>query len=157
MANLAIALKAEISRIARKEIRAEVEPLKKAVSNYRSEIAGLKRRAAESEQALKRVMRANAKPVAPQVEEETGGRKIRFSANGLKAQRKRLGLSAEEVGLLVGASGQSVYNWEGGSARPRQKHLAAIAILKTMGKKSAAAKLDELRPRGTTSSQDKGL
>ncbi len=144
MANLATALKAEISRIARKEIRTEVEPLKKAVSNYRSEIAALKRRAVEAEKALKRVFKATPKPAASTVDEE-GGSKIRFSAKGLQAQRKRLGLSAEEVGTLVGSSGQSVYNWESGSARPRQKHLAAIATLKSMGKKLAAAKLDELR------------
>ncbi len=144
MANLATALKAEISRIARKEIRTEVEPLKKAVSNYRGEIAALKRRAAELEQQLKKAQKASPKAAAPEGDEE-GGRKIRFSAKGLAAQRKRLGLSAEEVGLLVGSSGQSVYNWESGSARPRQNHLAAIAMLKTLGKKSATAKLDELR------------
>jgi DNA-binding transcriptional regulator YiaG len=145
MANLANVLKAEISRIARKEIRAEVEPLKKAVSNYRSEIAALKRRAVQAEQALKMVNKVMAKAAPPEVVEEAGGRKMRFSSKGLQAQRKRLGLSAEEVGLLVSASGQSVYNWESGSARPRQKHLAAIASLRTMGKRSVTAKLEELR------------
>jgi len=77
--------------------------------------------------------------------EEEGARKMRFSAKGLQAQRKRLSLSAEEVGLLVGASGQSVYNWESGSARPRQKHLSAIAALRTLGKKSATAALEKRR------------
>lgn len=47
MANIASFLKSEISRIARKEIRAETETLKKASSQYRSDIAALKRRLVE--------------------------------------------------------------------------------------------------------------
>jgi DNA-binding transcriptional regulator YiaG len=46
---------------------------------------------------------------------------------------------------LVGASAQSVYNWESGEVRPRAKHLAAIASLKNMGKRQVAAQLEALR------------
>jgi DNA-binding transcriptional regulator YiaG len=46
---------------------------------------------------------------------------------------------------LVGASGQSIYNWEAGKARPRSAHLAAIAALKSYGKKEAMARLETLR------------
>ena len=53
MSNIASALKEEIARIARKEIRAETEALKKASSRYRAEIADLKRRLAALEQKLK--------------------------------------------------------------------------------------------------------
>ena len=67
------------------------------------------------------------------------GTALRFSAKSLASQRRRLGLSADAIGLLVGASGQSVYNWEAGAARPRVSHLAAIAALRTLGKKQAAA------------------
>ena len=70
---------------------------------------------------------------------------INLSAKGLAAQRRRLALSAHDCGLLVGASGQSVYNWEDGKAHPRAKQLPAIAALKTMGKKEAAARLASLR------------
>jgi DNA-binding transcriptional regulator YiaG len=50
-------------------------------------------------------------------------------------------LSADDIGLLVGASGQSVYNWESDKARPRAQHLPALAALRTLGKKEAAAVL----------------
>ena len=46
----------------------------------------------------------------------------------------------------VGVSGLTVYNWEAGTARPRASHLAAIAALRSMGKKEAAARLRDLRP-----------
>ena len=86
-----------------------------------------------------------AKLVAHFRNEQPSARAQRFSPNGLVSQRKRLGLSALECGLLVGASGQSIYNWEDGKARPRAKHLQALAALRGMGKKDAAARLAELR------------
>jgi len=61
------------------------------------------------------------------------------------SQRRRLALSAEECGLLVGTSSQSIYNWEQGKARPRASHLPAIAALRALGKREAAAKIAELR------------
>jgi len=136
MANIASVLKSEISRIARKEIRAEVESLKKAVSTYRTEIAALKRRSESVEQELRKLGKASPRPTPAPSDES--GKSLRFSAKGLASQRQRLGLSADAVGLLIGASGQSVYNWEAGKARPRANHLAAIAALKDLGKKQAA-------------------
>jgi DNA-binding transcriptional regulator YiaG len=142
MANIASLLKSEISRVARKEVRGETAGLKKALNHYRSEIAALKRRALALESELRRLGKAAGK-VAPT--DEASARVQRFSPKGLASQRKRLGLSAQECGLLVGASGQSIYNWEDGKARPRAKHLQALAMLRRMGKKDASARLSELR------------
>lgn len=144
MPNFSVSLKAEVARIARKEIRVEIEALKKAVAGHRAEIASLKRRAQSAEQALKQVRKA-APTASPKAVEESDPRSRRFSLKALSSQRKRLGLSADAVGLLVGATGQSIYNWESGNAVPRQKHLAALAALKTLGKKTAAAHLESLR------------
>ena len=55
----------------------------------------------------------------------------------MAAQRKRLGLSAAECGLLIGASSQSVYNWEEGNVRPRAQHLPAIFALGNLGRRQA--------------------
>ena len=55
----------------------------------------------------------------------------------MASQRKRLGLSAAECGLLIGASAQSVYNWEEGKARPRAHHLPAIFALRNLGRRQA--------------------
>jgi DNA-binding transcriptional regulator YiaG len=135
MPNIASILKTEITRIARKEIRAEVGSLKKSVGGYRSEIAALKRRAQSLEQHLKRLGKSAPKSDAmPMVESDKA---LRFSAKGLAKQRQRLELSADAIGVLVGASGQSIYNWEAGKARPRANHLAAIAALRTLSKKQA--------------------
>jgi len=46
----------------------------------------------------------------------------------MASQRKRLGVSAAECGLLIGASAQSVYNWQEGKARPRAAFGAADPV-----------------------------
>jgi len=147
MPNIASILKSEISRVARKEVRGETQGLKKAVSAYRAEIAALKRRTQALEQELRRLSKASAK-AAPADTSEEPSHKLRFSAKGLASQRQRLALSAHDCGLLVGASGQSIYKWEDGKAHPRAKHLPALAALRTMGKKEAAARLASLREAG---------
>ena len=140
MPNIAALLKSEISRVARKEVRGETLALKKAARNYRSEIAALKRRTQELEHQVRRLRRSVVKAI-PAESEPAATEGLRFSAKGLISQRKRLGLSAAECGLLVGASAQSIYNWEEGKVCPRAKHLVAIAGLRAMGKREAAARL----------------
>lgn len=144
MANFAMALKAEMSRVARKELRAETLLLKKATRAHRTEIAALKRRTQMLENQLRRLSKIVTTAAVDDVQTRPGPR-LRFSAKGLAAQRRRLGLSAHDCGLLVGTSGQSVYNWEDGKALPRAKHLPAIAALRSLGKKEALARLASLR------------
>jgi DNA-binding transcriptional regulator YiaG len=145
MTNLATLLKAEISRVARKELRSHLTALKKAVATHRTEIAALKRRAQAAETQVRRLTRASAKPAAAAADEEaTPSRQMRFSGSALKALRQRLNLSARECGILIGVSGLSIYHWEAGKARPRAKHMPAIAALRSMSKKQAAEKLATL-------------
>ena len=146
MTNLATLLKAEISRVARKELRSHLTALKKAVATHRTEIAALKRRAQAAETQVRRLTRASAKPAAAAAadEEAIPSRQMRFSGSALKALRQRLNLSARECGILIGVSGLSIYHWEAGKARPRAKHMPAIAALRSMSKKQAAEKLATL-------------
>ena len=133
MSNVASVLKEEISRISRKEIRRETSSLKKSFTTHRSEIAALKRRVLELERQLRRAGRGgrSSAPTAANGDSATPGN--RFSAKSMASQRRRLGLSAAECGLLIGASAQSIYNWEEGKARPRAQHLPAIYALRNLG------------------------
>ena len=144
MPNIANILKLEISRIARKEVRGETHSLKKAVTTYRSEIASLKRRAKDLEDQVRQLSKANAraKPV-PEAQAPAPG--ARFSAKGLASQRRRLKLSADRLGLLIGVSGQSIYNWEQGAATPHAKYLSAIAALKNLSVRQAGELVEARR------------
>jgi DNA-binding transcriptional regulator YiaG len=137
MANIACVLKEEISRISRKEIRRETTSLKKSLSIYRSEIAALKRRMQELERQLRRAGRGEQSTGSWAANEDSVSPGTRFSAKSMAAQRKRLGLSAAECGRLIGASAQSVYNWEEGKVRPRAQHLPAIFALRHLGRRQA--------------------
>jgi DNA-binding transcriptional regulator YiaG len=148
MPNLSSILKAEITRLARKELKSSTANLQKAVAAHRSDIAALKRRASQLEKELRQTRRAQrpGSSDAP-AKSDADATKVRYSAKSLIAQRKRLGLSAAELGLLFGTTGQSVYNWESGSARPSAKHLATLAALRKLGKKQAAEIVADRRAR----------
>ena len=143
MSTFANQLKSEISRLAKKEVRAEIQALKKASSQYRGEIVALKRRVAGLEAQIKKQSKgaARAKP-AENVSEDSGS-SLRFRFAGFAALRKKLNISAAEMGKLLGVSAQSVYHWETGKTKPRASQLAAIAAVRKLGKRAVAAKLSE--------------
>jgi hypothetical protein len=58
MPNIANVLKAEIARVARKEVRAEVQDLKKTVVAQKAEVATLKRRVLDLEKTIKSLGKA---------------------------------------------------------------------------------------------------
>jgi len=137
MSNFAAVLKEEIARVARKEIRHATSSLKKSSTTHRSEIAALKRRVLELERQLRRVRRGGQSSPPAAANEDSVSPGTRFSAKSMASQRRRLGLSAADCGLLIGASAQSVYNWEEGKARPRAQHLPAIFALRNLGRRQA--------------------
>lgn len=139
MPNIAFILKAEISRIARKEVRAETESLKKQSTQHRGQIAALKRQVAGLEKLLRKQLKG-AKPATAALHDETGARGgLRFRSKGFAAHRQRLGLSAAQAGALLGVSGQTIYHWEAGKAKPRASQLTRIDALRRLTKKGAAA------------------
>lgn len=147
MPNIANILKEEISRLARKELRGETEHLKKASAQYRAEIAALKRRVAALEQQVSRIEKRAGKAPAVPVATEAASR-VRFTAKGLRTLRQRLGLSVAEIATLLEVSAQTIYNWETETTHPRGQQVAAIAALRGIGKREAAARVREAA--GTT-------
>jgi len=150
MPNIASVFKAEITRLARKELRGNSDGLKKAVAAQRADIASLKRRVQALEAMVKRLAkdsdaRLTRSRSAPSQASESEPSGLRFRAAGMAANRKRLGLSAADFGLLVGATGQSIYAWEAGKAKPRPQALAAIAALRGIGKREAETRLEKLK------------
>jgi DNA-binding transcriptional regulator YiaG len=143
MPNIGTVLKSEIARVSRKQLRGETEALKKSVSQYRGQIADLKRRMQALEQQMKRIAKVSTQSSASSDLEEPAGPRVRFSAKSLASQRRRLGLSAAALARLLGVSALSVYKWESGNTRPRAKQIEAIAALRKMGKRDVAERLEE--------------
>lgn len=136
---IANALKSEIQRIARKEIRSQIAVTRRAAIQHRRDIALLKRQIKSIEQA-NRALRRNHSDSADQA----AGAATRYSAKGLRSLRARLGLSAHNLGRLLGVGGQSVYNWEQQKSVPRPAQRQAIAAMRGLSKRTAQAKLEAL-------------
>jgi DNA-binding transcriptional regulator YiaG len=142
MSQFSILLKKEISRIAKKEVRAEVTPAKKSGSQARSEITALKQRVARLEAALKKLGNPSgrSRTAAAEASDEDSP-KLRFRAGGFATLRKKLDISAHDMAQLLGVSAQSVYHWETGKSKPQARQLAAIASIRKLGKKEVTARL----------------
>lgn len=146
MPNIAALLKSEISRVARKEVRAETDSLRKLVSAQRSAIASLKRELAD----LRKEQKQSAQPKktvdvsmdAPQA----GEVKRRFSASRLATHRQKTGLSASDYGALVGISGQSIYHYEQGKARPHAAVVRKLSMIKELSKAQLLDLLKDQKP-----------
>lgn len=144
MNTLTAALNAEIRRLARKELRQEVEPLKKAVASYKSRLRDITQEVAELRRQLAKQGRTAARGNAALVDNqpEESGTHLRWRPAGLATHRKRLGLSAANAAAIIGVSPLTVYNWESGKTRPRNSQMPAIDKLRKMGRREAAAALE---------------
>ena len=142
MPNITSVLTEEILRLARKETRKQTNALKKASAQSRKDIAEMKRRLSDLQHKVTPLEKQVRKGVSTQVR-EVDAERVRFTAKGLRSQRKRLGLSAADYGKLIGVTGQTIYSWEGGTSRPRQQQVARIASLRRLGKREARARLEQ--------------
>jgi DNA-binding transcriptional regulator YiaG len=143
MPNVAVVLRDEIRRLARKEIREHVGPLKKTNAELRRTVAALKRDVAALQRSLKFLEQQESRRLASKPKQgEAAG--VRFSPKWLKADRKRLGLSAKDYGRLVGVAALTIYNWEGGKSKPRARQLASWAKVRGIGKREAQRRLELL-------------
>ena len=143
MANITVVLREEISRIARKEIKNQADALKKASAEHRKKIAEMRRQISELQSKVTFLEKQVLKNIQPKVGEDDPG-SFRFSAKGLRSNRRRLGLSASDYGKLAGVTGQTVYMWERETTRPREQQIESLAPLRRMGKKEAMARLEGL-------------
>ncbi len=144
MPNIAVALREEICRLARKEIKAHTGATKQAVAQYRREIAKLKRQVRDQEKKIAFLADRERKRLEQPEAAENEMQGVRFSARSVKAQRRRSGLSAADYAKLIGVSPLTIYNWEHGKSRPRKEQLAALVAVRGLGKREAAAQLDLL-------------
>lgn len=144
--NVMSVLKAEIIRLARKEAKAIVSPVQKASANYRGLIAGLRKQMAGLQKevaVLKRAAPKADKVLSTKTEPE--GR-FWITGKGVRAMRKRTGMTQEKFGKLVGVSIPTVVNWEKAKGKVeirRKETMARIQSLKGKGKREVAGMVGE--------------
>ena len=141
------AFRAEVVRMARKELKPELQGMRKALAHHRSEIAALKREVKALASLLKTSKRKVKTVEVPQdvgkAAEVKQPRSGNFGPQALLEKRTALGLTQKEMATLLGASSLSIYKWESGQVQPRAAQLVRIAEVLRMGKREARAKLAE--------------
>lgn len=155
MPDVARVLREEVQRLAKRQIKAGVAPLKrdnvrlkKQVVELRSELAVLTR---TSRELLTRVAALVATKESEVATERAAT--LRPTSRSLARLRRRLDLTQVEFGSLLGVSGQAVLNWEskGSRVRMRSANLAALAGIQRIGKREARRRLErmgQVRKRG---------
>jgi len=145
MPNVMSVLKAEITRLAKKEAKAAVDPVRKPSIGARKSLADLKQRVAALEKQVKGLNAVLAKvpqpePVAPVSD------KARITAKGMRSLRKKLRLSGQEFAKLLGISGKIVYGWEkkNGPLLLRKTTRAAILAIRNLTAGEAKQRLGEM-------------
>ena len=131
-------LKSEITRLARKQVRAtylplarDVRRLKRTVSALQKTVAVLARLGAEL-QAQRTAERAKMQAAPEEV------KAARLSPGLIKKLRHRLGLTQGDLATLVGVSTSAVGFWEYGKAKPEGRNKEALVALRKLGKREVA-------------------
>ena len=141
MSSLIASLKSEIARVAKKELKAELLSMRKALTAHRSEIAALKRQVKGLTSEIKQVKRTSkaatqaAKPVARRP------RAFKFNASRFADLRNQWGITQVQMAQLLGASSLSVHKWEKGTSNPRAAQLERIAHIMKLGKRQVIQEL----------------
>ena len=140
MSNVMKELKAEISRLARKEAKSVVSPVRKASATYRGLIAGLRKKVVALQKEVVGLKRAVPSPdKAIQTKTEPEGR-FWITGKGVKTLRKRLGLTQAKFSKLVGVTPNAVVLWERkkGKVGLRKATAARLQWIKGLGKREVA-------------------
>lgn len=150
MSNVMTVLKSEIIRLARKEAKREAAPVRKIIASQRGLIADLRRQISAMQKdlsALKKTAGASKKTVLAKTEPE--GR-FWITGKGVKALRKKLGLTQANLARLAGVSLATIVNWEAaeGKISLRRKATAArLQEIRGMNKRAVAEILGKTKQK----------
>jgi DNA-binding transcriptional regulator YiaG len=134
---------AEITRLSRREINKELAPVRRVNAKQRSLIANLRRDVADLQKEVQTLRKVGTSVPAEPKEEQPG---LWITGKGIKAVRKRLGITQVQLAKLAGVSDQAVANWEqkeGKVVFRRQETAARLAELRSMNKTTVAEKLEK--------------
>ena len=148
MPNMVQVLKEEIRRIARKEVKTQTAKLKRDVVKakktnvmLRRVVVQLKR---DNELLMSSEKRRQGLPAAVAPED---AKSARITTKGIRAMRRKLGLSQGDFGKLVGVSTVAVGLWEHkgkGALRMRDKTRVSILALRGLGAREAKRRVELL-------------
>lgn len=128
MTGFSTAMSNEIKRVARKELKPDLDSMKSSTGTHRHEIAALKRRVKDLEMLVMKITKVQLKTVPEAASNVIATKQTRWSPSSFARLRARLRLSAREMGLLLDVGAATIYLWEdeNSDTRPRPKNMPRI-------------------------------
>ena len=146
MPNYTAVLNEEIARIARKEVKAAVEPLTARIIEQKKKISALNKQIAEQDKIIAIIEELlgfeEVLDTSDITEEEV--EKSRITPKYVSKLRAKHELSRNDMAFLLDINPNSIYLWESGRATPRKEAKAKLLKLKKMGKKEVKRLLEEV-------------
>ena len=140
MSKVEDAVRAEVLRLVRKELRAQVAPLQKEVRQLRRAFSQTRKQLAQIEKRTPKQVKPATVLALEASEEEIS--KSRISGNLIRSLRRRLGITQGQLATLVGVSLSAVTLWETNKTRPTGQNRAAIVALRKLGRREVARMLE---------------
>ena len=146
MPDVARILREEVQRLAKRQVKAGLAPVKRDSIRLKHNVADLRREVTALTRTVRELLARVTLVMATKETEVATERAtvLRPTSKSLARLRRRLDLTQVEFGKLLGVSGQTVLNWErkGGRVRMRGANLAAVAGIQTIGKREARLRLE---------------
>jgi DNA-binding transcriptional regulator YiaG len=139
--------RAEMVRLARREMRKDLLPLRRDVRSFRATISQLRKSVSELERFAtqqKKVSREEGIPLEVPPEEV---KKARFSPRLIKSLRKRLSVTQKELAALAGVTVGAVFQWEKGIFEPAEGKKKTLIALRKLGRREARRILNEQKAK----------
>jgi DNA-binding transcriptional regulator YiaG len=136
-------IKAEIMRLAKREVRSTFFPLRREVHSLKLKLSGLVKNFTTMERQAKEVIQEQAKKklILQATPEEV--KVSRFTPQRIRLLRNKLGISQKDLGILLGASIGAIGMWEKGKFAPSAQKKAALVALRKLGKREVKKLLAE--------------
>jgi DNA-binding XRE family transcriptional regulator len=135
MPTLAATLKAEIRRLAGKEVQKALRSLRRV----QRQMKAMRVRNRSQRTELRRLERRVERVKLTAGGGGRGGRGARMSPDAIRTLRSRLGMTREQFARVLGVSAGSIFGWETGRTMPRGRSVQRIADVRKMGVRKARA------------------
>ncbi len=128
-------LQAEITRLARKEIKKELDPVKRVNAAQRGYIADLRREVSELQKEINLLKKAVPdEELEAVVEKQEARESFWITGKGVVSLRKKLAVTQAELAKLAGVSTQSVVKWEKHEGKiPFRQQETALQVQRVRG------------------------
>lgn len=143
MGKIESVMKDEIARIARKEIRASVGPLKKEVRRLRTVVSQLTRTVAGLDREAVRSRKDRMEKLGKLSASDDEVKAARINGKWVQTLREKLNISQSELADLLDISVSGVRTWEYDISKPRGQNRASLVALRKLGRRDVKDMLEE--------------